>query len=431
MAAKITCTNRIILQILPVNLTRNKKKIINDPVYGFISIPDELIFDLIEHPWFQRLRRIRQLGLTDYVYPGANHSRFHHAIGTMHLMTMAIEQLRSRGHEITEDEARGVLAAILLHDIGHGPFSHALEHSIIPGLHHEELSVMFMEELNREFGGKLDICIQIFKGTYHKKFLHQLVSSQLDMDRLDYLNRDSFFTGVAEGTVGSDRIIKMLDVVNDEIVVLEKGIYSIEKFLLARRLMYWQVYLHKTVLSAENLLVNMLRRARYLSENGNELYASTALRFFLEGRYEIKDGFKNVALRDAFAGLDDYDIFASAKEWMNHSDPILKELSTRLIQRKLLRIQLDNQPFSKEKVEALQKAWQMKGYNSEDSSYFVFTGEITNSAYKDGDDKINICLKDGQIMELRKASDQLRLSVLTESTRKYFLCYPKELDATN
>lgn len=431
MAAKITCTNRIILQILPVNLTRNKKKIINDPVYGFISIPDELIFDLIEHPWFQRLRRIRQLGLTDYVYPGANHSRFHHAIGTMHLMTMAIEQLRSRGHEITEDEARGVLAAILLHDIGHGPFSHALEHSIIPGLHHEELSVMFMEELNREFDGKLGTCIQIFKGTYHKKFLHQLVSSQLDMDRLDYLNRDSFFTGVAEGTVGSDRIIKMLDVVNDEIVVLEKGIYSIEKFLLARRLMYWQVYLHKTVLSAENLLVNMLRRARHLSESGVELFASSALRFFLEGRYDVKEGFRNIALRDAFAGLDDYDIFASAKEWMNHSDPILKELSTRLIQRKLLRIQLDIQPFSEEKVEALRKAWQMKGYSSEDSSYFVFTGEITNSAYKDGDDKINICLKDGQIMELRKASDQLRLSVLTESTRKYFLCYPKELDAKN
>jgi len=431
VAAKITCTNRIILQILPVNLTRNKKKIINDPVYGFISIPDELIFDLIEHPWFQRLRRIRQLGLTDYVYPGANHSRFHHAIGSMHLMTLAIEQIRSRGHEITEEEARGALSAILLHDIGHGPFSHALEHSIIPELHHEELSLMFMEELNREFEGKLNTCIQIFKGTYHKKFLHQLVSSQLDMDRLDYLNRDSFFTGVAEGTVGSDRIIKMLDVVNDEIVVLEKGIYSIEKFLLARRLMYWQVYLHKTVLSAENLLVNMLRRARHLAENGEKVYASSALSFFLEGKYATSEGFRNAELRDAFAGLDDYDIFASAKEWMNHSDPILKELSTRLIQRKLLRIQLDNQPFTKEKVEALQKAWEKKGYNAEDSSYFVFTGEITNSAYKDGDDKINICLKDGQIMELRKASDQLRLSVLTESTRKYFLCYPKELDANN
>ncbi len=431
MAAKITCTNRIILYILQVNLTRNKKKIINDPVYGFISIPDEFIFDLIEHPWFQRLRRIRQLGLTDYVYPGANHSRFHHAIGTMHLMTLAIEQLRSRGQEITDNEARGVLCAILLHDIGHGPFSHALEHSIIPELHHEELSVMFMEELNREFGGKLDTCIQIFKGTYHKKFLHQLVSSQLDMDRLDYLNRDSFFTGVAEGTVGSDRIIKMLDVVNDEIVVLEKGIYSIEKFLLARRLMYWQVYLHKTVLSAENLLVNMLRRARHLSESGVELFSTNALKFFLEGKYSTSDGFRNTELRDAFAGLDDYDIFASAKEWMNHSDPILKELSTRLIQRKLLRIQLDNQPFSKEKVEALQQAWQMRGYSSDESSYFVFTGEIINSAYKDGDDKINICLKDGQIMELRQASDQLRLSVLTESTRKYFLCYPKELDAIN
>lgn len=416
---------------MPVNLTRNKKKIINDPVYGFISIPDELIYDLIEHPWFQRLRRIRQLGLTDYVYPGANHSRFHHAIGTMHLMTMAIEQLRSRGHEITEEEARGALAAILLHDIGHGPFSHALEHSIIPGLHHEELSLMFMEELNQQMNGRLDTCIQIFKGTYPKKFLHQLVSSQLDMDRLDYLNRDSFYTGVAEGTVGSDRIIKMLDVVNDEIVVQEKGIYSIEKFLLARRLMYWQVYLHKTVLSAENLLVNMLRRARYLCESGEEVFATTALRFFLEGKYKLSDGFTDGRLRNAFAGLDDYDIFASAKEWMSHRDPILKELSTRLIERKLLRIQLDIQPFDSNKVEALRKAWESRGYSPDESSYFVFTGEITNSAYKDGDDKISICLKDGQVMELRKASDQLRLSVLTESTRKYFLCYPKELDATN
>jgi uncharacterized protein len=245
---KLLGTNNNNLQILPVNLTRFKKKIFNDPVYGFITIPDEFLHKLIEHPWFQRLRRIRQLGLTDYVYPGAHHSRFHHALGAMHLMGLAIEGLRGKGHEITEEEANGARAAILLHDIGHGPFSHALEKSIVPGLHHEELSLKFMRALNKEFGGQLELCQQIFTGTYPKQFLHQLVSSQLDVDRLDYLNRDSFYTGVTEGTVGADRIIKMMDVVNDQLVIEEKGTYSIEKFILARRFMYWQVYLHKTVI---------------------------------------------------------------------------------------------------------------------------------------------------------------------------------------
>ncbi len=413
---------------MSVNLTQNKKKLINDPVYGFITIPDELLYDIIEHPWFQRLRRIQQLGLTDYVYPGAKHSRFHHAIGAMHLMTLALEALKSKGHMITDDESRGVLAAILLHDIGHGPFSHALEHSIIPDLHHESLSVMFMEELNIDMGGRLDTCIAIFTNRYPKKFLHQLVSSQLDMDRLDYLNRDSFFTGVAEGTVGSDRIIKMLDIVDDQIVVQEKGIYSIEKFLLARRLMYWQVYLHKTVLAAENLLVNMLRKARTLAMSGVDLPMPSNLRDFLNGRYSASASTERRSLCEAFAGLDDYDIFAAAKEWMNYPDPILKDLSSRLLNRELFRIQLDFQPFDEARIHRLRQAWMSLGYSPSDLEYYVFTGEITNSAYKVGDENINVILKSGQVMDIRRASDQLGLSVLTQSTRKFFLCYPKELD---
>ncbi len=413
---------------MSVNLTQNKKKLINDPVYGFITIPDELLYDIIEHPWFQRLRRIQQLGLTDYVYPGAKHSRFHHAIGAMHLMTLALEALKSKGHEITEEESRGVLAAILLHDIGHGPFSHALEHSIIPDLHHESLSVMFMEELNIDMAGRLDTCIAIFTNTYPKKFLHQLVSSQLDMDRLDYLNRDSFFTGVAEGTVGSDRIIKMLDIVDDQIVVQEKGIYSIEKFLLARRLMYWQVYLHKTVLAAENLLVNMLRKARALAMSGVDLPMPANLRDFLNGRYSAASSSDRRSLCEAFAGLDDYDIFAAAKEWMKYPDPILRDLSSRLLNRELFRIQLDFQPFDEARISRLRQTWMSLGYSSSDVEYYVFTGEITNSAYKVGDENINVRLKSGQVMDIRKASDQLGLSVLTQSTRKFFLCYPKELD---
>jgi len=415
-----------------VKLTQNKKKLINDPVYGFITIPNEFIFDLIEHPWFQRLRRIRQLGLTDYVYPGANHSRYHHALGALHLMQLAVSHLRSRGNEISEEEENGVYAAILLHDIGHGPFSHALEHAVIPDWPHEKLSLLIMEHLNTEFRGKLDVCIAIFKSTYPKKFLHQLVSSQLDMDRLDYLNRDSFFTGVVEGAVGSERIIKMLDVVEDRIVVQEKGIYSIEKFLIARRLMYWQVYLHKTVLSAENLLVGTLMRARHLAQQNETLFASTALRYFLSQSENIqnKGDSKSEILRH-FAALDDYDIFAAAKEWINHDDAILRQLSSRLIHRDLLRIHLDNEPFTSEKVDLYRSRLSNAGFSDEALPYFVFTGKITNSAYKDDEDKINVLQKDGRIVGLNKVADQLHLSVLTNATHKYFLCYPKELEKTN
>jgi HD superfamily phosphohydrolase len=416
---------------LSVKLTHNKKKIVNDPVYGFITIQYELLFDIIEHPWFQRLRRIRQLGLTDYVYPGAQHTRFHHALGAMHLMSLAIESLRSKGHEITDEENLAAQAAILLHDIGHGPFSHALEHSIVNGLNHEELSLLFMRKLNIHFEGKLEMAIAIFTDTYHKKFLHQLLSSQLDVDRLDYLNRDSFYTGVAEGTVGSDRIIKMMEVVNGELVLEEKGIYSIEKFLLARRLMYWQVYLHKTVLAAENLLVNMLKRAKYLAQNGEVVFATKGLNYFLNSTNSTYNENLDEEFIEHFSHLDDYDIFAAAKEWMSHTDTILVELSTRLIERKLFKIRIEDQPFKESEIALLKAQWQLKGNSEEDSFYYIFTGEITNSAYKSGEEKINILLKNGTIRDVRDASDQLRLSVYSESIRKYFLCYPKEIDTIN
>ena len=407
----------------------HKKKIFNDPVYGFITIPDDFIYSVIEHPWFQRLRRIRQLGLTDYVYPGANHSRFHHALGAMHLMGLAIQSLRNKGHEITDDEALGSHLAILLHDIGHGPFSHALENSIIPGLHHEKLSLWFMQALNEEFSEKLTTAIEIFTDTYPKRFLHQLVSSQLDVDRLDYLKRDSFYTGVAEGTVGSDRIIKMMEVVNDGLVIEEKGLYSIEKFILARRFMYWQVYLHKTVISAENLLVNMLKRARELMMKGENVPTSSCLAYFLNPSSEISDMRSgSPALLSKFSGLDDYDIFASAKEWINHSDKILSDLSKRLINRKLLKIKIQNSPFNPEEIMTLKEKFMSNHLITDsDAEYFVFNGKIENSAYRPFEEKINIFLKSGEVIDIREASEQLRISVLTESTQKYFLCFPQEL----
>jgi HD superfamily phosphohydrolase len=329
----------------------NKLKIINDPVYGFIKIPYDIVFDLIEDPLFQRLRRIRQLGLTLYVYPGANHTRFQHAIGAMHLMVQAVDVIRSKGHLITEEEAMAVTIAILLHDIGHGPFSHSLEHSLVKGTSHEAISLMYMEQLNENFGGALDMAICIFRNEYHKKFLHQLVSSQLDMDRLDYLKRDSFFSGVTEGVIGSDRIIKMLNVINDQLVVDEKGIYSIEKFLIARRLMYWQVYLHRTVVSSEQLLVMMLKRAQMLTNQGETLFATPALHFFLEdapGKFHESN--RKVFL-EQFARLDDNDIITSAKIWCNHEDKVLSLLSGSLVNRDLFTVHLDNDPFEPGEVE--------------------------------------------------------------------------------
>ena len=408
------------------NPSTNKLKIINDPVYGFIKIPYDIIFDLIEDPLFQRLRRIRQLGLTNFVYPGANHSRFQHAIGAMHLMGQAIDVIRAKGHKITEEEARAVTIAILLHDIGHGPFSHSLEHSLIRRTPHEAISLLYMEQLNELHGGELQMAMDIFQNRYPKKFLHQLVSSQLDMDRLDYLKRDSFFTGVTEGVIGSDRIIKMLNVKDDQLVVDEKGIYSIEKFLIARRLMYWQVYLHRTVVSSEQSLVMMLKRAQDLTAAGVELFATPALQFFLEPAEEKFDPQNRDLFLEKFAALDDNDILTSAKVWCNNSDPVLSLLSDGLVNRTLLKVELDDGSFARERVESLRK--QVAGHlniTEKEAGYLVVSDSISNFAYSDMDDRITIMDKKGNTSDIAKASDMLNISVLSKTVRKHFLCYPR------
>ena len=411
----------------------NKKKIINDPVFGFITIQSELIFDLIEHPYFQRLRRIKQLGLSCIVYPGANHTRFEHALGAVFLMRSAISSLELKGITITHEEAEAVSLAILLHDIGHGPFSHTLEHTIVEGIAHEQVSALLMEDLNRRFNGGLDLAIQIFKNQYHKKFLHQMVASQLDMDRLDYLRRDSFYTGVTEGVIGSDRIIKMLNVCNDELVVEAKGIYSIEKFLIARRLMYWQVYLHKTVLSADHLLLNVLKRAKELVMKGIPVFATPTLAVFLQQRITIGhflsgEKFEGRSLLSCFAELDDNDIIAAVKQWQYHDDQILAYLARCLINRKLYRIKMGNHPPDEAFLKNIRaKVIQHFKIDEKDLDYFLIQDSITNSAYVSGDDKINILFKSGKVSEINEASD-INLSSLSQTVRKYFVCYPKELD---
>lgn len=406
----------------------NKRKIFNDPIYGFISIPFEIIFDLIEHPFFQRLRRIKQLGLTPLVYPGALHTRFHHAMGAMYLMGEAIETLRSKGTEITEEEAKAVTIAILLHDIGHGPFSHALEASIVDKVSHEDISAIFMDELNKIFKGQLTLAIEIFRNRYHKKFLHQLVSSQLDIDRLDYLKRDSFFTGVSEGIISSDRIIAMLTVINDELAIEAKGIYSIEKFIIARRLMYWQVYLHKTVLSAEYLLVKILKRAKELAVQGENLFATPAFDYFLKNRFTKTDFETNPEVLSTFAELDDYDIDASVKVWTKHRDKVLSVLCRNMVNRHLYRVEMQNKPFPAEKIEKISaKAKEVYGLtNDGDINYLVFSESIKNSAYNPQNEKINILYKDGQLVDIAEAADQLNISVLSKPVEKFFLCYPKD-----
>ncbi|WP_372949168.1 HD domain-containing protein [Mariniphaga sp.] len=410
----------------------NKKKIINDPVFGFINLQSELVFDLIEHPYMQRLRRIKQLGLSYLVYPGANHSRFEHALGASHLMRQAISVLRLKGHEISEEEADAVTVAILLHDIGHAPFSHVLENTLVE-IPHETISLLMMNELNRQFNGKLDLAIKIFKNQYKKQFLHQLVASQLDMDRLDYLSRDSFFTGVAEGIVGIDRIIKMLTVWNDQLAVDYKGIYSIEKFLIARRLMYWQVYLHKTVVSAEFLLINILKRAKELWAQGENLFTTPTLKLFLDNNFSHADFFQNILVHgknvlDWYALLDDNDILSSVKEWQSHSDPVLSKLSQNLINRQLFRIKLTDRPVSKKWMEKTLNQITKQITNDKNlSSYLLMSGEITNSAYNRHTENIKILFKNGKVKDMGKASD-INLSVLTKTVRKYFTCYPKELD---
>lgn len=409
----------------------NKKKIINDPVLGFINLQSELIFDLIEHPYFQRLRRIRQLGLSFLVFPGANHSRFEHALGAVHLMRQAISVLKLKGHEITDEEADAVSAAILLHDIGHAPFSHVLENTLVK-ISHEQISLMMMKELNQCFGGKLDLAIQIFTNRYKKQFLHQLVSGQLDMDRLDYLNRDSFFTGVAEGTIGVERIIKMLNVWNDQLVVEEKGIYSIEKFLISRRLMYWQVYLHKTVVSAESLLVNVLQRARELAGAGASIYSTPALQVFLENSFVQGDFKKNRMINGSslinwYAALDDNDIYLALKVWQTHPDPVLSKLSQSIMNRKLFRINISTTPFESESLEKIRTAISSQIVtNDQQSIYFLMTGEITNKAYNKHSERILVLDKSGQTKDMEQASD-INLTALTKTVRKYYVCYPKEL----
>lgn len=402
-----------------------KLKIINDPIYGFIQIPYESVFQLIEHPLFQRLRRIRQLGLTHLVYPGAHHTRFHHAMGSMHLMTEAIEVLRGKGHSILDNEAEAVTIAILLHDIGHGPFSHALENSLVSSTPHEEMSELFMERLNEDLNNSLSLALKIFRNQYPKKFLHQLVSGQLDMDRLDYLNRDSFFTGVSEGVISSDRIIKMLELHNDELAIEAKGIYSIEKFIVARRLMYWQVYLHKTVVSAENLLINILRRAKELIRNGEELFATPALKIFLSNEYTRKDFKSNKNLLEQFAAIDDSDISASVKVWSSHSDIILSDLCGRLINRRLFKIILQDKPFTDSVLsEIREKVKKLAGINDSEIGYYLYQGMLVNNAYNSESDKINILFRNGTVCDIAEAADTLNIKNLSKPVEKYYLCFP-------
>lgn len=400
----------------------NKVKIINDPIYGFITIPNKLIFDLMEHPYFQRLRRITQMGLSHLVYPGAHHTRFHHAVGCMHLMQKALRVLKNKGVEISEEENNAVCIAILLHDIGHGPYSHALEHSIVDGVSHETISLLFMKELNKEFKGQLDLAISIFEGKYSRKFLNQLVSSQLDIDRMDYLKRDSFYSGVAEGNISSERLIDMLNVVDDILVVEEKGIYSVEKFIVGRRLMYWQVYLHKTSVVAEKVLVNLLARAKHLASKGVELPSSKALKFFLYR--DIDENFDLETLK-TFSRLDDYDMLSAIKDWISHEDEILSRLSEMIINRKLLKVKMGNKPFSDTEVLAIKEKMTSNGWTKEDMDYFYIQDSVQNQAYSDEEKKIYLYYKNGDIVDIVTASDQLNIQALTKPVIKYFVCYPK------
>jgi len=405
----------------------NKNKIFNDPIYGFITIPNEKIFDLLEHPYFQRLRRISQLGFTYLVYPGAYHTRFHHALGAMHLTQQAIQILRSKGHSISNEEEEAACIAILLHDIGHGPFSHALEHTLVKGINHEQLGLLFMEDLNREFNGDLTLAIQIFKGNYPKVFLHQLISSQLDMDRLDYLRRDSFYTGVTEGAINSERLLTMLNLHNDELVIDAKGIYSVEKFIVARRFMYWQVYLHKTVISAEFMIVKTLLRARELALSGAELFASNSLRVFLSNHLTHQNFEQNPSLLKSFAQLDDYDIIGALKEWVHCDDAVLASLSLSILNRSLFKVQILEAPLQeKERSLILEKIAADKGISKEEAQYFLIEESIDNHAYNPSKDKIYLLYKDGTTQDIAQVADQLNISALSKRVTKHFVCYPEE-----
>ena len=401
----------------------NKKKIINDPVYGFITIPFEIVHDIIEHPWFQRLTRIRQLGLTYLVYPGALHTRFHHTLGAMHLMMNAVETLRLKGHKISHDEAEAACIAILMHDIGHGPFSHALEKLWVRNVTHEYMSGLIMNRLNNKFEGKLTEAEAIFSGEHPKKFLHQLVSSQLDVDRLDYLNRDSFFTGVSEGVISSDRIIKMLEVVNGNLAIEEKGIYSVEKFITARRLMYWQVYLHKTVLAAEHMLIHIITRAKELAGQSHDLFSTPALLEFLRNEHVQTDFDTDPGLLNKFVEIDDFDVFTSIKTWCNHPDKVLSTLCQGLTNRKLFRIEISQTPFDPQFIKERQmQIASFLGISTEEAKYFAFSHTVENNAYDSDDNKINILYKNGNVLDIAKASDNFNISALTRTVTKHFFC---------
>ncbi|AGA78511.1 HD domain-containing protein [Echinicola vietnamensis] len=402
-------------------------KILNDPVYGFITIPSELIFTIIDHPFFQRLRRIKQLGLTDLVYPGALHTRFHHAIGAMHLMSITLDNLRNKGHEISDHEYEASLIAILLHDIGHGPFSHALEYTLLKGIPHESLSLLLMESLNNQLNGQLDLALRIFKNKYERKFFHQLVSSQLDIDRLDYLQRDCFFTGVSEGTIGADRIIKMMNIKDDQIVVEEKGLYSIENFLSARRLMYWQVYLHKTTVSAEKMLINLITRAKDLQQSGVDVEGSHAFRHLLQNNYTLRDFQQSPALLETFADLDDFDIWGAIKYWKNHDDFVLRSISEMFLTRNLFKIKLSNLPFEETQLELMNKEV-AKGLNLPDEAlpYFVSSGFISNNAYV-AKEKVMILTKKGEVIDVAQAADLPNIKAMSKIVKKYYACRAKNL----
>ena len=402
----------------------NKLKIFNDPIYGFITIPNTLIYDLIQHPYFQRLRRISQMGMTYLVYPGAHHTRFHHAIGCMHIMQKAVQTLRFKGVSISDEEENALYIAILLHDIGHGPYSHAMEKSIVEEVHHEELSLLFMQQLNTEFNGQLDLAIQVFKGEYHRKFMLQLISSQLDMDRMDYLRRDSFYSGVAEGNINSERLIQMMNVQDDYLVIDEKGIYSVEMFLVARRLMYWQVYLHKTGVVAELTLTKILKRAKELTQKGINLSCSSSLQFFLQNKISLADfDFKSL---EKFALLDDYDVMGAIKEWQFSTDFVLSALCKMILNRDLLKIQMvDEKPNKERLVELKKKFIALHNVSDAEADYFVFKGKIKNQAYNKASEPIRILKKDKKVEDVVDASDQLNLKALSKPVTKYFICFPK------
>ena len=408
-------------------MNTNKLKIFNDPIYGFITIPNSLIYDLIQHPYFQRLRRISQMGLSYLVYPGAHHTRFHHALGAMHMMQKAVEVLRFKEVAISKEEENALYIAILLHDIGHGPFSHAMEHSIVEEVNHESISLLFMNKLNEEFGGQLQLAIQVFKGEYHRKFMLQLISSQLDMDRMDYLKRDSFYSGVAEGNINSDRLIQMMNVVDDVLVMEEKGIYSIEKFLMARRLMYWQAYLHKTSLVAELTLTKTLQRAKELLHKGVAIECSRPLKYFMEHKVTLEN--LSTTDLDTFAQLDDYDVISALKEWQFHDDFILSSLSKMIINRDLSKVKLNSEKFPTEVLEEMTIRFAKEHtITQQEAKYFIFKGKIKNQAYSKDAEPIRILKKDRTIEDVVEASDQLNLKALSKPVTKYFICFPKQLE---